>query len=970
MTTPLLKNLNTRPLTLPSDQDNEATQLQVISLLSIIVALTLGILTFYSIFSTIFRASSQIHIWYYAIISGFALISGIASFLVSSVLFRDAPTTRTFILNAAIQIPLIITSLLFKDSGAIGALLILAFTLILSSIIEFDKQSETILITGIIGAFVTALISTFSPFSQISDTLINAYLILGLIIFVGLYIYFLVSRKIQTTLRLKLITTALAIVIIPVVIFTTIQYQFLVTSVQNQTYDGLSYAGEKTVGAISSFVRNNQTNMERLSTFPLFESFMSMDNKASFYSIMENTINTATRSLISSGEREYLISSFILNANGNTIFHTDEIYIGQNMSTYASFIEPFNGKKVYISPILFERFQNPYIDFAIPIFAAGNEDTPPLGVLIMRYDAKIFDYILALNNRSYGEYSAPLLVDDYGIIMVDYLNYYQKYTPLRNLSGLEKDFLTLERRLPSGTLEKANVDYSPVLRSLSDPQKYPKFSGILNDINGPVEVLGTVTPVPGTIWKLIYAYDQSDLVARVDSQTRILVLMSSILIAIASIIAILLSRSIVAPVTDLTITADKIASGDLTAKSNVNTRDELGTLSSVFNLMTKQLQSLITDLEDRVLARTRDLNEQNKLLRLRSQQIQTISDVARNITQTLDLEVLLRRVTILISERFNFYHVGVFLVDDKGEFAVLRSANSKGGDEMLKNNHKLKVGHVGIVGYTTGTGRPRIATNVGEDSVYFNNPYLPDTRSEMALPLIVGDTIIGALDVQSTKENAFSNEDIELFSALADQIAIAITNNRLFTETASALEDMESIHRHYLRQEWQKESDKKYIQAYQYTPQGVSALNTAPIEEIPSDVMAGKPVVIKSEVDAEGMLHSTIDIPIMIRGEPIGMIRMQDVVQKGLELNETEADIVKQISDQIAIALENARLFEQTVKRAERERKVMEITNQFRSTNNTQQMLSIAIEAIQKELRTSRTQVIFRNLERSTGSLE
>ncbi len=969
MTTPLLKNLNTRPLTLPTDQDTEANQLQIISLLSVIVSITLGVLTIYSIFSTIFRATSQTEIWYYAIISGFSLISGIAAFLVSSFLFKDTPVLRIFILNAAIQIPMIIIALLINQRGPLNALVVLFISLILSSIIEFDKQSETILITGIIGGMVTALVSGYSPFVQINDLVIVVFIAIVLTLVIGLYVYFLVSKKIQTNLRIKLITSALAIIVLPVVIFSLIQYQFLVTSVENQTYDGLTYAGQKTAKTISTFIQNNKTNMERLSSFPLFESFMKMEDKPSFFSIMENTINTATKSLISSGEREFLISSAIIDNKGKTIFHTVQINVGTNMSTYESFKRPFTEKTAYVSPILFERFQNPYIDFSIPIFAAGDTETP-LGVFIMRYDAKIMDYFLEINNRSYGEFSAPLLVDDYGIIMSDSLNTYRKYTLLRNLSGLETDFLALEKRLPDGTLEKSNVDYSSVLRSLSNPEKYPTFNGYLNDTTGPVQVLGATIPIEGSVWKLIYAYDQSDLVARVENQRKTLISMSSILIALASIAAIILSRNIVSPITDLTITADKIASGDLTAKSYIKSRDELGTLSSVFNLMTKQLQSLIADLEDRVLARTHDLNDQNKLLRLRSQQIQTISEVARNITQTLDLEVLLRRVTVLISDRFNYYHVGVFLVDDKGEYAVLRSANSKGGEEMLKNNHKLKVGHVGIVGYTTGTGRPRIATNVGEDSVYFNNPFLPDTRSEMALPLIVGDTIIGALDVQSTKENAFSNEDIELFSALADQIAIAITNNRLYTETAGALQDMESIHRHYLRQEWQKESDKKYIQAYQYTPQGVNALKNAPIEQIPDQVLAGVPVVIQSEIDADGMMHSIIDVPIMVRGEPIGIIRMQDVVQKGLEFNETEADIVRQISDQIAIALENARLFEQTVKRAERERKVMEITNQFRSTNNTQQMLSIAIEAIQKELRTTRTQVIFKNLERSTGSLE
>jgi GAF domain-containing protein/HAMP domain-containing protein len=969
MTTPLLKNLNTRPLTLQADQDAEANQLQIISLFSIIASISLAILMLYAVFSTIFRAGSQTEIWYYAILSGFSLISGVSCFLVSSYLFKDTPNIRIFILNAAFQIPLIISALLISRSGPFAALLIIPYTLTLSSIIEFDKQSETILITGIIGAFVTAILSVFSPFSQISDQIIIYYLIFGIVLFIGLFAYFLLTKRVQATLRLKLITTAFTIVIFPSVLFSIIQYQSLITLLQQQSFDGISYAADKTESSISTFIRNNQTNLERLSTFPTFRYFITMDDPDMYASIMENTISTATSSIISSSYRDYIMDYIILDNDGLILFSTGNTNSGLRMATHDSFRIPLNENKLYISPIRYERFVHAYFDFAIPIYEEG-KTTDPIGVLVVRYNSQVLDYILRLNNQLYGEFSAPLLVNEFDIVVSNYFDTYKQYTLLRPLTGLETDLLTVDSRLPSGTLEVKDIDYSPILASLKNPQEEPYFEGVIEDINGPVDVLGVVKPVENTVWSVIYVFDQSGFIGDIDRQTNILILMTAILTALVSTVAINRANTIIRPITDLTITADKIASGDLTAKSSVESSDELGTLSSVFNLMTKQLQSLINDLEDRVLARTRDLNEQNQLLRLRSQQIQTVSDVARNITQTVDLEVLLRRVTILISERFNFYHVGVFLVDEKGEYAVLRSANSKGGAEMLNNNHRLRVGHVGIVGYVTGSGRPRIATNVGDDAVYFNNPFLPDTRSEMALPLIIGDTIIGALDVQSTEPNAFSNEDIELFSALSDQIAIAITNNRLYTETASALEELEAIHRQYLRQEWEKEVNKKYIQAYQYTPQGINALQNAPIDVVPSEITAGKPIIRNTEPDEEGYIDTIVDVPIIVRGETIGIIRLEDEVRNGLEFNDTEAGIVQQISDQIAIALENARLFEQTVKRAEREKKVMDITNQFRSTNNTQQMLSIAIEAIQKELGTTRTQVIFKNLDRSTGQLD
>ncbi len=173
-----------------------------------------------------------------------------------------------------------------------------------------------------------------------------------------------------------------------------------------------------------------------------------------------------------------------------------------------------------------------------------------------------------------------------------------------------------------------------------------------------------------------------------------------------------------------------------------------------------------------------------------------------------DLETLLSQVTNLISERFDFYHVGIFLVDPAGQYAVLRAANSEGGQRMLARQHKLRVGQVGIVGYATGTGQARIATDVGEDAIYFNNPDLPRTRSEMALPLKDGEKVIGALDVQSMKSNAFSTEDIELFNTLADQVAVAIVNSRLYEETQQALKEMQEINRQYLRQSWSEKLDE------------------------------------------------------------------------------------------------------------------------------------------------------------------
>ncbi|TLN05731.1 GAF domain-containing protein, partial [bacterium] len=296
--------------------------------------------------------------------------------------------------------------------------------------------------------------------------------------------------------------------------------------------------------------------------------------------------------------------------------------------------------------------------------------------------------------------------------------------------------------------------------------------------------------------------------------------------------------------------------------------------------------------------------------------------------------------------------VGVFLLDEKGEFAVLRAANSEGGRRMLARQHRLQIGKVGIVGYVTSSGEARIATDVGEDAVYFNNPDLPMTRSEMALPLKASGQIIGSLDVQSTESSAFSTDDIALFNTLADQVAIAIENNRLFAETAQALEEAQNTHRQYLRQEWDREMTEHQHNGYMFTPQGVVAQT---VLADGADAPHGKDPTSRAKVD-DGQ-HASTAVPIQVRGETVGVIRVQDGGENR-EWTDDELNTIKSVADQVAVALENARLFEQTVRRAEREKKAMEITNKIRSTNDPKEMLRIAVEELQGALKASRAQII------------
>jgi len=196
----------------------------------------------------------------------------------------------------------------------------------------------------------------------------------------------------------------------------------------------------------------------------------------------------------------------------------------------------------------------------------------------------------------------------------------------------------------------------------------------------------------------------------------------------------------------------------------------------------EQVQRHAEELEQRVAGRTAELER-------RTVQLQVAAEVARDATTARDAGELLNRAVNLIRERFGFYHAGIFLVDERGEYAVLKAATGEAGRQMLARGHKLKMGEVGIVGYAAGTGQPRIAPAVDADAVHFKNLLLPETRSEIALPLKVGEWVIGVLDVQSVQEAAFDEDDVAVLQIMADQLAVAIEKARLFERTQAALEE-------------------------------------------------------------------------------------------------------------------------------------------------------------------------------------
>jgi GAF domain-containing protein len=266
--------------------------------------------------------------------------------------------------------------------------------------------------------------------------------------------------------------------------------------------------------------------------------------------------------------------------------------------------------------------------------------------------------------------------------------------------------------------------------------------------------------------------------------------------------------------------------------------------------------------------------------------------------------------------------VGIFLLDTRREYAILVAANSKGGKNMLKRNHRLLVGETGIVGYVTKSGQPRVALNTGQDSVYFNNPDLPGTHSEIALPLRIGADIFGALDVQSIQTNAFSQEDIGILTTLADQVSVAIQNARSYQQTREALALAEAASVQSSEQQW-----KKFLTSQ--NAQGFSFDGVETIQLTPSD---------------KERPHS-LTIPLTLRGTKIGTIKLS-ASDPDRMWTDDEISMVQAAAERTSLALESARLLKEALKRAAKERVIGEISAKIGSSSNLESLLQIAIQEL------------------------
>jgi GAF domain-containing protein len=285
----------------------------------------------------------------------------------------------------------------------------------------------------------------------------------------------------------------------------------------------------------------------------------------------------------------------------------------------------------------------------------------------------------------------------------------------------------------------------------------------------------------------------------------------------------------------------------------------------------------------------------------------------------------------------------------------LKASNSPGGERMLASGHKLAVGGKSVVGTVAQTHKPRIVSDVGQDAIYFQNPDLPDTHAEMALPLAVGEKFLGVLDAQSTLRGAFTPNDAAVLKVVADQLAVAIENARLFSENENALDDIRRAYGELNRAAWGKLLSTRPSQGYRCDEDG----RTMPVSgDWPEEMQVAEESATTTHPDPQ-----TVAIPVKFGEDVRGVIRLRKPGEESWSNDEIE--FMEDLSEQLYVALESARLYQETQRRAERERLAAEITARMRASNDPQTILQTAVQDLRQALQAQHAQVVIQPVEHS-----
>ena len=857
----------------------------------------------------------------YATVVGISVFMGIALTVANFWANRNKISLAIWISIFAIEITFTIISFFVVNLEIIFAIILLIFVSNLAWQTLSVRKATIAITTAVITCGAIFLVdvlplnpSRIVPLDWILEGAVIASGIIILILGVGLLRYYQFN-SIQT----QILVAFVAISVVP--LWTVAAPQLIATNslIQTNANQALSNkAKEITSGFDVRLKHLIDLNLNNASLPIIVKSVQDSAGASQdildYFQVMEKSdSNTLSYMLLDKNEK------VLVNTHGAPVnFDTDvQEAIGYQESSISNIsFDPSISKHVF------------YINS--PILHNGNVS----GILRAEIDADLFQKFFeqVVNNSDQNQGLTVLLVDQNNIILANSSSPETRFKSITPLKQEQLDALQQKNVLSPGNAENLSVGLDELQKGLD--QSDPNFRASMLP-KGEVNVVTQRGLANNRSWKVVVGQSLPSLIEPINIQTSITIFIATIVMLIALIAATTTSKLLTSPINYLAIMSERVRRHESDISVKLERRDEIGQLSETINATAIELRHILATLENQVAERTTNLTTVTEDIRQRMNHLRATLEITNTIAPIQNLDELLPKITRQISESLGFYHVGIFLTDQTGQYIVLQASNSVGGKKMLEKGYRVKAGQSSIVGFVVSSGQARIALDVDDDATPFDNPDLPDTRSEIVLPLQNGENIIGALDLQSKDVSAFSPKDIDIFNLLANQISIAIQNARSFEETRSALEEAQLFYRQSATTSW-REVLRKGTKGYHYRNGSVEAIKTS--GELPEKITRG--IVSSPEL---------LTIPINIRGKSLGVLNIRQAGRNHAWSN-SEIHVYQSIVDRISFALENARLYQDAQRRASKERVISEIATKVSSSVNMDNILQTAVEELGRVL--------------------
>jgi len=927
---------------------------------SVATVLVMLVFTLYNVYTSSLAPS-----WHQYAHIGFTTIVGVVAAVSAWLARRGRSNLGVGLLIGVTLLMLLIAPLTISGLGVVFGLAAVLLGSGLAGLTLPPKQARLAIIVSVFVGILSLLLDLFVPLERptaVSTTVIVG-LILGLFLIYGVFI----ARQFGNySLRTKLIVAFLVVSVLSVGAVVLLNNRTTTAALEEQVGSNLHSLADSQAVVIGDLLIRQVDLLQTIASNRLLKARLEVVNAAyeGDLTAIQARLQELDHRWISASDSDLLIQNHVndMTAKEFKQFQTDfpdhvEVFLTDQYGGLMSATDrtsdyyqadeawwqaAFNNGQgdIYIGlPEYDESSATFAVNMAIPVYAYDSGEV--IGVLRSTYQVgALIDLLAAAQLGRTGE--AVLYLPGNQTISVD------------NTGLVPADPDTLTQLQASNSAVYARFAYEGIPSLVSQAP--------LRAITGEpiIDQLG---------WTVTVHQADDEALAPVQAQTQASLLLALVIVALAGATAVGMAQLLAGPITRLTGVARRVAEGDLTARAKVESRDEVGELAETFNTMTGQLRDTIGTLEVRVAGRTR--------------QLETVVEVSQRLAGILELSDLMRQVVTLTKETFDYYHAHIYLLE--GETLLMTEGYGEAGAEMKRQGHNIPLAAPrSLVARAAREGRVITVENVREDPDWLPNPLLPDTHSEMAVPVMLGAEVVGVLDVQSDRGGGLTQEDENTMRVLANQVAIAVRNARLFAQTQDALYEAQRLQRLYTGEAWEQFRAARRTTDYEFrqsslpplqevtTPEAMLALEQErtvdfrfPIGDFGLESTDGEstkdtkskipPGARERNPNPAGQMSkmgAALATPLKLRDEVIGVLGIHDE-NADRRWSEEELALIEAVSEQMSLAIENARLFETTQRDAWRNQMVSETTAHVWASSEIEEVMKAAVAELGDKLKAS-----------------